>query len=200
MSHNPHKRDLSPVLFRGEPDNRLRERGDWQRPWFFTEAYSQAKLYAGNTKWPDPKDEPVACVLTGSGVLDLTEPDPTNPQHRAVVDQLSREFDDWTCRRSGEPRDAWSFIEAGDLYDYEGTGSGERWHVLFRIALEHADAVRVLDLTDGTNGQPVPVWVVRNDLQNAVSENMTMHLELQELRAIVDDRKIVPIGRRTVPR
>ena len=68
-------RDFSPVVFRGEPDNRLRERGDWQRPWFFTEAYSQAKLYAGNQKWPDPKDETVACVLAGRTVLDLTAPD-----------------------------------------------------------------------------------------------------------------------------
>lgn len=152
-------RDISPVVFRGESDNRLRERGDWQRPWFFTEAYSQARRYAGNQKWPDPKDEPLACVLTGCTVLDLTVPDRADARHRAIVDALTSEFDDWTCRRSGEPRDAWSFLEGGDLYDYEGTGSGQRWNALFRIAFEHADAVRVLDLTDGTNGQPVTVWV-----------------------------------------
>lgn len=159
MSFKSRTRDLSPVLFRGEPDNRLRERGNWQRPWFFTEDYSQAKLRSGSSKWPDPRDEPVACVLVGGAVLDLTEPDRLNPQHRSIIEALTKEFDSWTCRRSGEPRDAWSYIEAGDLYDYEGTGSGERWQALFRIALERADAVRVLDLTDGTNGRPAPVWV-----------------------------------------
>ncbi|KWT69521.1 MULTISPECIES: hypothetical protein [unclassified Variovorax] len=180
-------RDISPVVFRGEPDNRLRELGDSQRPWFFTEAYSQAKLYAGNQKWPDPKDEPVACVLTGRTVLDLTVPDRADARHRAIIDALTMEFDDWTCRRSGEPRDPWSFIEAGDLYDYEGTGSGERWNALFRIAFEQADAVRVLDLTDGTSGQPVPVWVThqRDAIRMAtLGEELGARLEQQPWESI----------------
>lgn len=180
-------RDISPVVFRGEPDNRLRERGDWQRPWYFAEAYSQAKLYAGNAKWPDPKDEPVACVLAGRTVVDLTAPDPADARHRAIVDALTAEFDDWTCRRSGEPRDAWSFLEAGDLYDYEGTGSGQRWNALFRIAFEHADAVRVLDMTDGTKGQPVPVWVThqRDTIRLAtLGEELGARLDQQPWEAI----------------
>ncbi len=146
-------RDISPVIFRGEDNyDQLREAGGWTRPWYFAEDFGQAKLYASGR-------DPVAYVLQGEQVLDLTQPDPHDPRHKAVVEELTAEFDDWTCRYSGEPRDAWSYLECGDLYDYEGTGSGDRWKTLFRIALDQCDAVRVLDCTDGTNHQRVPVWV-----------------------------------------
>lgn len=37
---------------------------------------------------------------------------------------------------------------------------------------------------------------MRIDMQNLASENMRMHTELLELRAVVNDKKVIPIGRR----
>lgn len=148
--------DLSPVIFRGERDGTLKVDGDYWRPWFFAERYDQAKLYAGRGT------EPLSCVIQGGSLLDLTNPSHRNPAHVEIIKALEDEYDDWTCRYSGEPRDAWSFVEGGDLYDYEGTGSGERWRSLWNIALDKYDAFRVLDRTDGTGGQACPVWITAN--------------------------------------
>ena len=146
-------RTLSPVVYRGEYDGRLRPQS--RSPYFFAESRQQAKLYARNGS------DPIECVITGRSVLDLTNPNPANPDHRRLVEAVSSIFDDWTCRYSGEERDLWSYLEAGDLYDYEGTGSGERWKALFDTALHDMgfDAVRILDCTDGTDRQASPVWV-----------------------------------------
>ena len=146
-------RDLSPVVFRGEPTGTLKPKGGFLKPYFFAESHDQAKLYAGRGT------DPLCCVMQGTTALDLTCPNPRNPVHAAIVKELTEAFDDWTCRTSGESRDAWSYLECGDLYDYEGTGSADRWNRFLRIALDAHDAVRVLDCTDGTGGQPSPVWV-----------------------------------------
>ncbi len=146
-------KQTTPVLFRGERDGVLRARGDWMRPYFFAEKFEHAKRYAG------PRTEPIACTLQCARMLDLTEPDPRNPDHRRLIEAFAAEYEDWTCRYSGEPRDAWDYISSGDLYDYEGTGSGGRWNKLFRMALDEFDAIRILDCTDGSAGQAVPVWV-----------------------------------------
>lgn len=147
-------RDLSPVIYRGESTGKLREDANF-RPFFFAESYGQAELYAGRGT------QPIACVIRGKSVLDLTNLDYRNPDQQRLVAELTAEFDDWTCRISGEPRDVWDYLECGDLYDYEGNGSSERWNALFSIALGDMgfDAVRILDCTDGTNHQAVPVWV-----------------------------------------
>lgn len=143
----------SPILFRGERDGVLRANGSWMQPYFFAEKIAHAKRYAGHNT------EPIACRLQCERILDLTEPDRRNPDHSRIIGAFAAEYDDWTCRYSGEPREAWNFIETGDLYDYEGTGSGERWNKLFRWALDEFDAVRILDRTDGNDGEAVPVWV-----------------------------------------
>jgi len=148
-------RDLSPVVFRGESDGSLKAEGGLLYPYFFTERYDQARLYAGPT-------EPLACVIQGSSFLDMTAPDWQNPLIQKLITDFAAEFDDWTCRYSGEQRDAMSYIESGDLYDYEGTGEATRWNTFIRFALDEFDAVRLLDCTDGTHNQPVPIWVTRN--------------------------------------
>jgi uncharacterized protein len=147
-------RDLSPVVFRGEPDGALRQAGDYLHPYFFTETYAHAQLYGRGT-------DPVLAVIQGNSFLDLTDLSPTNPAHQKIIADLTAAFDDWICRISGEPRLPWGFIEAGDLYDYEGNGSGERWRRLLNLALDSYDAVCVLDGTDGTDRQPSKVWVTR---------------------------------------
>lgn len=150
--------ELSPIIYRGEQNGILRQDAGYKAPFFFAEDFNQAKLYAGKGT------EPIACVIVGQAVLDLTSPDYRNEHHQSLVKKLKERFDNWTCRTSGEPREPWDYLECGDLYDYEGTGSGERWRALFDIALDDMgfDAVRVLDRTDGTNGIPVPVWVTQS--------------------------------------
>ena len=165
----PH-RSVSPVIFRGEKDGELRQRGGIHHPWFFTERPDHALLYSGS-KWNIPF-KPIACRLTSDGstkVLDLTNLRPTDKDHGQLLELLTEEFrsEGWICRYTGEEREAYSFIEGGDLYDYEGTGSGERWNRLFEIAFDEMgfDAVRVPDRTDGTQGAASIVWVThRKDL------------------------------------
>lgn len=150
-------RDCSPVVFRGDHNGRLQDLDSvqkWAHPIFFASEFAQAKLYAR-------KEEPVAVVLQAARTLDLTDIDVLNKEHMAFIRELEDSFDDWTCRVSGEPRSAYDCLVAGDLYDYEGDGTGRRWHRLFRIAFNMGyDAVCALDCTDGTHHQPSPVWVV----------------------------------------
>lgn len=150
------------VLFRGQPDGSIRQEGGPGFPWWFSESYMHARDYARGT-------DPAALVprLDSLKVLDLTTIDYHNPIHRELIDRLQARFADegWTCRYSGEERHACDYLEAGDLYDYEGTGSGERWHALFSIALDEMgfDAVRAVDVTDGipdSQGQRPLVWVL----------------------------------------
>jgi hypothetical protein len=174
-------RDLSPVVYRGEADGALRPAS--RKPFFFAEDYGQARLYAG------AGTHPIECVIQGKRVLDLTAPNVKNPGHMAVVKALQEQFDDWTCRYSGEPRDPWSYLEAGDLYDYEGTGSGGRWNALFDIALNELgyDAVRILDCTDGTNHQASPVWVTlrsENIRPATLGESLAAHLSSDDPEAM----------------
>ena len=144
----------SPTVFRGEPDGVLRKSGHAMRPYFFAEAIDQALLYCGKNT------QPIAAVLTGKRILDLTVPDPKDQDHAIVVGALIQKFSEWTCRYSGESINAWEYLEQGNLYDYEGDGSGERWNKLFRLACYNGfDVARVLDRTDGTRGVPTPVWV-----------------------------------------
>lgn len=148
----------SPVLFRGERDGSLRAEGGYGRPWFFTERFDHAQLYAG-------KHRPHAMVLTWptAKVLDLTQFKYKDPVHNEVLQRLTAAFapEGWVCRRTGEERDALSFIEAGDLYDYETSGSAERWNKLINIVIDDMgyDFLRIQDVTDGTNHQPSNVWV-----------------------------------------
>lgn len=167
-------KDLSQPVFRGEVSGNLRDRGGWLRPFFFAEEISLATSYARGT-------EPLCCVLQGERHLDLTEPDPMNPDHRQVVQRLTKRFDEWTCRYSGEERDAWSYLEAGDLYHYEGTGEAGRWNALFEVALDELgfDAVRVLDCTDSVSltGQPSTIWITLH------RDNIRMATPIEEIRS-----------------
>ena len=168
--------DLSLVVFRGEREGVLKASGGNAAPYFFAERYDQAELYAGRGT------EPLMCVIQGASALDLTEPSRSNPVHVAIVEELKARYDDWTCRYSGQPRDAWSYIEEGDLYDYEGTGLGGRWRSLWSIALDRFDALRVLDRTDGTNGQACAVWVTpdpANIRQATLGEQLAAKIALQ---------------------
>lgn len=151
-------REGQPLLvWRGESSGTLYDTFDRRQTnagvgFFFAEDHRQAAFYAGMGTAPR------AFHLKASNVLDLL--DPYDASVRPFVQAFAEEFDEWVDRYSGEPMDVFSYLDAGALYDYEGTGSGTRWNALFRLAeAEGYDAVVVRDQTDGVDA---PVWVVFN--------------------------------------
>jgi hypothetical protein len=154
-------------VWRGESSGVLFDEFDLRQTnarvgFFFAESHAHAACYAG------AGTEPRAFTLEVERVLDLRDVGRAwrHPESRAVIEALRAEFDEWQCRYSGEPRDVTDYLEAGDLYDYEGTGSGRRWNRLFGLAQEAGfDSVCVLDRTDGDYGNNAAVWVVFNPAQ-----------------------------------
>ena len=125
---------------------------------FFAQSHEHATYYAGFDTQPRP------FVLDPGNVLDLLDPHGLhlkNSQAQAVLNGVRQAFDEWIDRSSGEERDLTDFLEAGDLYDYEGTGSAERWNTLFVEARAAGyNSVKVRDYTDGVTGDDAIVWVV----------------------------------------
>ena len=123
---------------------------------FFTTKIEHAYRYAGT-------GTPVRAFKLETGrCLNLQNP------HRDEIQPFLRdlwdEYADWVDRYSGEALnryDLGSLLETGMLYDYEGTGSGQRWSQLFRLARNQGfDSVMILDATDGSGGQPVLIVIV----------------------------------------
>lgn len=124
---------------------------------FFAHRHDHANSYA------TPEAPARSFVLDPGRVLNLLDPYGTikDPQVTAILNEIRRSFDDWTCRESGEDRDLLDYLEAGDLYSYEGTGSAERWNQLFNEARGAGyDSVTVRDVTDGVSGDDAVIWVV----------------------------------------
>lgn len=158
--------DGSPqVFYRGEESGELYTRFDSRLTrekvgFFFAEGVDHAALYglAG-------KVAPRAFLIRSERLLDVT--DPYAPHCRKFLRRFAAEFDSWIDRGSGEGRSVESFLEAGDLYHYEGWGA-ERWRHLFRFAARQGyDAVRVLDCTDGVPMSTVLVAVDENQIEFA---------------------------------
>ena len=145
-------------VYRGESSGVLFDDFDRRKTnagvgFFFAEAIGLARTYA---KAGTPVRE---FSLTPERVLDLTDVYACEPLQ--FILRYSLEFDAWVDRYSGEcSSSATPWLESGMLYDYEGTGSGTRWNALFRLAEDEGyDAVRVIDHTDGGEGEPI-VWVI----------------------------------------
>lgn len=136
---------------------------------FFAIDRKQAAWYADGGGEPER-----AFLVRSSKTLDLRCIDYKNAETMRFIREFSDEHDEWVDRASGEGRDAADFLETGDLYDYEGNGSGQRWHSLFRIARACGyDAVIAPDLTDGTNAASVVAF------NNAQIEKVDNPLEFQ---------------------
>ena len=86
--------------------------------------------------------------VSAKKVLDLR--DPYSPENRAFLKDYKREFSDWEDRQTGEITSPEDHLDRGDLFDYEGNWSGQRWRGLFNLA-EHKgyDAVWANDTIDG---------------------------------------------------
>jgi hypothetical protein len=111
--------------------------------------------------------------LRARKTLDLREINWLCPETRAVLQTLEDNWDEWIDRYSGEPTSPGRLIEAACLYDYEGTGSGKRWHDLFRCARLHDfDCVRLFDHTDKVSqeeGAPEILVVYQDDQIERIS-------------------------------
>lgn len=151
------------VVYRGEQGGDHFEKFDRrktrERGFFFTPVREIAEGY-------DRNGIPRAFALAADKVLDLTNDSMAN---RKWVDQWAKSFDAWVDRRSGEERDAFSVLEGGGMFDYEGDWSGERWKDLVASA-EHAgfDVVILPDL-DNSLGvfpsvvafRPDQIWEIK---------------------------------------
>ena len=154
--------DSWPRVWRGESSGDLFESFDLGKThagvgFFFALSHEHAQFYAGHGT------QPRAFVLDPGNTLNLCDPYLAwrEPAARQVLEDVSENFDEWVCRHSGEERDLVSYLDAGDLYDYEGNGSGQRWNSLFRTARAAGyDSVCVRDYTDGVKGEDSVVWVV----------------------------------------
>lgn len=155
------------VFYRGESSGVLYTEFDPRMTqekigFFFAEGVEHAYRYAENGKVP-----PRAFHLRSDRLLDLT--DPYSPACRSFVRAFRMEYDEWIDRASGETRELESFLEAGDLYAYDGWGA-ERWKHLFRFAGRNGyDAVRVLDTTDGVPLSTVVVAMEKEQIEFAPS-------------------------------
>ena len=173
---NEHQEPL--VVYRGEQSGddfpvfdrrKTRERG-----FFFT---PEREIAAGYAK----DGEPRAFVLAADRVLDLTKDTIAN---RQWVEKWAESFDDWTDRRSGEPIDAFSVLEGGGMFDYEGDWAGERWKDL-QASAEAAgfDAVILPDLDNETGVfpsvvvfRPEQVWELKPPTPALEHDDLGRHL------------------------
>lgn len=163
LTHSSSPDAAWPRVWRGESSGDLFDKFDMAQTrhgigFFFAQREDHAACYAG------AGTQPRHFALDPGRCLDLTDPYQITRQDHgaaAVLSALRDSFDEWVDRYSGETMDLADFLEAGNLYDYEGTGSAERWNRLFvEAAAAGYDSVRVRDVTDGVSGDDAIVWVV----------------------------------------
>ena len=154
-----------PRVWRGESSGNLFETFDHAKTmagsgFFFAQDQAHADWYAGGGTAAR------AFILDPGTILDLRDPYDAyirNPKVRTLINALRDEFDEWVDRQSGEEGHPNDWLAAGNLYDYEGDGRGDRWHFLFRLAWAHGfDSVVIHDATDSPHGQLGTTWVVQD--------------------------------------
>lgn len=152
-----------PIVWRGESSGDMFDRFDMAKTrcgvgFFFAQRQDHAAFYAGQGTQPRAfRIDPGQCLDLADAYGAVNR----DARARQVIQALREEFDEWVDRRSGEDMDVVDFLETGSLYDYEGTGSGTRWNMLFMLAQDAGfDSVRVRDVTDGVCGDDALVWVV----------------------------------------
>lgn len=125
------------VMYRGDDlpfyefdPGKTRENG-----FFFTPDKDVANIYG--------RGESQGYYIKAEKVLDLTQ---DTRETRQWVRKWAEAFDDWTDRQSGEPVDPFDVLESGQMFDYEGTWSSERWLDIQQTAREDGyDAVILPD-------------------------------------------------------
>jgi hypothetical protein len=138
------------LLWRGEQsgsDHRVFDRKKTrERGFFFTPVKEVADGYASRST------KARAFYCSAPKVLDLTQDTIANAK---FVQEWGKSFDDWTDRASGEAVDPFDVVQAGQLFDYEGDWSSERWRDLQGTANSRGyDAVILPDWSNGIGTFP----------------------------------------------
>ncbi len=108
------------VVYRGDADphfhkfdrSKIRENA-----FFFTPDKAIAKIYSRH-------EEPREYYLSANKVLNLFSDDQKTEK---FIRCWAENFDEWIDRQSGEEIDPVQAVQDGQLFDYEGDWSGERW-------------------------------------------------------------------------
>jgi hypothetical protein len=140
---------------------------------FFAEDKTQAESYGDVGEYVVRSDKPI----------DLANLDYADKEVQNLINDWASEYDDWTDRETGEERPAIDWIESGDLYNFEGTGSGRRWRSLFKHLENNGyDSVRIFDVTDGVQSPTVVVFdperIVRKADYEVASTGMAQPAEI----------------------
>ena len=69
-------------------------------------------------------DTPRLFYIKAPKLLDLTI---DSIENMRWVEKWAESFDDWRDRQSGEEMSAWDILSGGQMFDYEGNWSSERW-------------------------------------------------------------------------
>jgi len=177
-------------VWRGEGGGDLFEVFDARKTregyFFFATAKGHADAYA-----EQGGEATRSFFIQGSNILDLTSIDYTDEKTMGFIRDYSEEFDEWVDRTSGEDIDALTMIECGDIYNYEGTGSGQRWQRMFQMARNHGyDAVIAPDITDYADAQSPTVVAFRPE--------QVLFAESREM-AIGTGEKLAPAQEMSLP-
>jgi hypothetical protein len=86
---------------------------------FTTQIMEIAAVYAGGRS-----STPRKFYVRAPKILDLTQ---DTLQNMKWVQKWGESFDEWRDPQSGEEIDAWTVLEGGRMFDYEGDWSSERW-------------------------------------------------------------------------
>ena len=108
---------------------------------FFAQDKGAAEYYASSFR-----SRLVEAFLSSPNILDLMNP--YSVENKDFMSEYAEYYDEWVDRASGEKTSPQELIDAGTLWDYEGSGSGNRWYDLFALAKTMGyDGVKVNDIT-----------------------------------------------------
>jgi hypothetical protein len=142
---------------------------------FTTPIKDVAKTYAGGQFKSDPR----LFYIKASKLLNLT--DDTLPNMH-WVEKWAESFDEWIDKTSGDPMSAWDILQSGQLFDYEGTWSAERWMDLQATAENDGYDAVILPDYDSSHGV-FPSLVVFDE----------KNLKLADLETFDDNKRSIPL-------
>ncbi len=146
---------------------------------FFAQDRGAAEYYASSFR-----SRLVEAFLSSPNILDLMNP--YSVENKDFMSEYAEYYDEWVDRASGEKTSPQELIDAGTLWDYEGSGSGNRWYDLFALAKTMGyDGVKVNDITIGSD-EPTYVVFSPNQIKSA-TDNVGTFSESNDIRYQIDN-------------